>query len=232
MTTASPTLELGLAVPAAPTPLALPAERRAFAVPAALHGALTEEPRRLTLQQVDLELLGDAAGVAVFAPRTGARLTWHPLQTAERLDNGDLQLTIRPPATRFVITVAPTEKGALHGYFTMATLDATSTTALTVAVPCRTVVLICPDQRTAGPFQLTRVGEPDWHAQIATAGGIWLDGGRVELPLGVGDYEVRDPISKTLHQRFTVAPMDLAVPPTSVAVTLTTDLARPRGRRQ
>lgn len=233
VTTAQPDLELRLLVVPAPRLLKLEARPHAFATPAALVGAIRadQRPARLLVRGLDRDIVnpGDAtsssAGVAVFAPTTGARLAWHPLADATVSPDG-LVIELTPPSAPFVVTVAPDEASAEHGYLARATLDPRGNIRdFSMTAPVVRVRLVTANGRPAGPFQLVRVGARDWLAQGAAAGGLRLDDGSVTLVLGAGDYEVVDPIRSAVRQRFTAKTEGDGTP---IEVTLTARLTRPR----
>jgi hypothetical protein len=128
------------------------------------------------------------AGVAVFAADTGARLEWLPLP---RSGSGKIVLDCQVPAAPPLrLVAAPSEQAARLGWWTSTALPGGRATAqATLRAPLQRVVVHCdsvPDG-FAQALRLRRCESPDWRPIGAS---LLAAGGRLELQLGPGEYEL------------------------------------------
>lgn len=237
--------------PGQPARLTPHGEGRAFAAPAAAHLSPAGSVKcEVILASLAVDLVGENAGIASYSKQTGGSFHWVPLSEGVPRLNGSIALSIRITSKDAVLTLSTSEKHARHGYLVSRTvqpgelsprsIETSRTFAFRSAKPPFFVIALRPivfdavaanttlelpeGVSHAGPLQLVRVGDLDWHPQVIAASGLFLDSERATILLGAGVYDLVDPIDATVRQRFRV--------PTAEAITIESRLARPRGRLQ
>lgn len=166
-----------------------------------------EVPLRLRNATAVLQQAG--AGVALYRADTGGEFTWLPLAGATQRD-GIVELA---PVVRsrgdFVVTVAAGPRFARHGYIVRTSLRVASTATPPVEIDASAAEItfvLPPGQPRIGPFRLVREGEPQWAALQPVCAGMMIDGERAPpLLLGLGTYELLDPVVPERRQRFVVS---------------------------
>jgi hypothetical protein len=165
----------------------------------------------ITLRDLPATLATTTAGVATFQADTGADFVWTPLSTATASANGALLLESRAfAAGDLVVTLASARSFARHGYLARTRLALPPATDAEVAVELRLrlgrVRLRLPDtDLTPVPLRLVRTDDPEWLPMEFQGGSVQVPrGGELQLLLGAGSYEVRDPLAPTRSLRFEV----------------------------
>lgn len=204
----------------APQRLAPDPELRRQAVPASVVMD-PQEPSRIAiaLQGIPTFLDATTAGVAMFSADTGAEFTWTPLSAFRSGSAFEMTTPIVGPVT---FTVARSRDQARHGYLTRTTHTFPRSRGPLAALPVHAAAHqvrfeLANNAHTAGPLRLCRVDDTVWRATDAAPTGLSLRGSAtIELVLGAGDYELRDPNDPSHTQRFTVP----ALAPVAVSETL------------
>lgn len=219
-----------IVAPARPERLPPAPEFAREAMPAAAQRDATTTEIVVRLPHLPAVAAGTSAGIATYDARTGADFTWTPLERATSgTDGAGLVVRTRSRVRGdVVIAFATAPQWARHAYLTRTSADAAraGSAPLHVDLPVAiaTVELVLPATAGgAGPLRLVRCDDPQWLPSADAATGIALGDAGATLLLGVGDYELVDPIDPTLRQRFTV--------PTDRPVVLSADLTRARADR-
>ena len=200
------------------------------ALPAAAQRDVTTTEVIVHLPHLPALVAGTSAGIATYDARTGADFTWTPLEETSTGPDGD-GLSVRTRTRvrgEFVVAFAAAPQWARHAYLTRTSTDAGRAGAaplhVDLSVAIAAVELALPATAAdAGPLRLVRCDDPQWLPPSEAATGVTVGAAGTTVLLGVGDYELVDPIDPALRQRFTV--------PTDVPVTLNAALTRARADR-
>lgn len=216
--------------PAIARPAHLPAATLAPLAPLAERGLLAVQSVRLAVRVTAVDpALKPQLGLATYQRLTGSGQTWTPLTLATSHDR-EHELTVEVPRGQgLVVALASSPDSARHGYLAATTVAAIADTAVELrgdVVRVNFELYESPASDVGrGPWQLSRVDEPDWlPLELPTVGLMVRPDAAQSLLLGAGRYRLSDPFFNAFDQEFEV--------PQETTVVISPRLSAPRAARR